>query len=176
MIACVDVGYFAADARNPDRQTARSAVLSISSWDADIAVERCVVEVPDVADYVPGQFYRRELPCIVAALDALAQPYDCVVVDGYVWLGNQSEPGLGAHLFERLNRRVAVIGVAKNPFRRSTFALPITRGSSDRPLYVTAAGIDVGTAGRHVATMHGRHRMPTMLKQVDRMSRGETMG
>jgi deoxyribonuclease V len=32
---------------------------------------------------------------------------------------------------------------------------------------VTAAGIDVEEAARHVAAMHGNYRVPTLLKRVD---------
>jgi len=47
----------------------------------------------------------------------------------------------------------------------------ILRGSSSRALYVTSAGIDQRLAERLVAGMHGRNRIPTMLKLVDAEAR-----
>jgi deoxyribonuclease V len=45
------------------------------------------------------------------------------------------------------------------------------RGDSSRPLYVTALGVDVETAAEDVRRMHGRFRLPTMLKRADRLCR-----
>jgi deoxyribonuclease V len=47
----------------------------------------------------------------------------------------------------------------------------VERGGSAKPLYVTAAGIAAETAAAHVAAMHGAHRIPTLLKLVDRLVR-----
>jgi deoxyribonuclease V len=107
-------------------------------------------------------------------------PLETVVVDGYVWLGG--EPGLGARLFAALGKRVPVIGVAKSHWgggKRHADVPPecrelsITRGGSARPLYVTAAGIDVEHAAALVPQMHGAHRIPTLIKDVDTLVRAE---
>ncbi|PKN30756.1 MAG: endonuclease V, partial [Deltaproteobacteria bacterium HGW-Deltaproteobacteria-21] len=47
----------------------------------------------------------------------------------------------------------------------------VFRGRSKSPLYVTAAGMDPSEAAGHIRSMHGGHRIPTLLKQVDRLSR-----
>jgi hypothetical protein len=39
------------------------------------------------------------------------------IVDGYVWLDDAGKPGLGAHLYQALGGRVAVLGVAETKFR-----------------------------------------------------------
>ena len=91
-----------------------------------------------------------------------------VVVDGYVTLDEHGTPGLGGHLHAALGERVAVIGVAKTSFRGSGFATPVLRGTSARPLWVTAMGTAVEPAARRVAAMHGEHRIPTLLGLVDR--------
>lgn len=65
-----------------------------------------------------------------------------------------------------------VVGVAKTAFKGSSFAVPVLRGSATRPLYVTAAGMDPEMAAGRVRAMHGPHRVPTLLKEVDRLSRG----
>jgi deoxyribonuclease V len=66
-----------------------------------------------------------------------------------------------------------VVGVAKTAFQGSTFATPVTRGTSARPVFVTARGMDVAEAARLVAAMHGPHRIPTLLGRVDRLARGD---
>ena len=39
-------------------------------------------------------------------------------------------------------------------------------------LFVTAAGIDVAAAARGLKSMHGAHRLPTLLARVDALARG----
>jgi len=52
------------------------------------------------ADYVPGQFYKRELPSLRAVIVTSLLVHQYFVIDGYVWLGATDAPGLGAHLFK----------------------------------------------------------------------------
>jgi deoxyribonuclease V len=98
------------------------------------------------------------------------------VIDGYVWLDGAGRAGLGAYLFEAMHGRAAVVGVAKNTFRRSTHAAAVVRSGSRRPLYVTARGLPLEEAAAAVRSMHGAHRIPTLLKLVDRLSRERTAG
>jgi deoxyribonuclease V len=161
MIACVDVGYF--------EDNARAACVAFEQWeDADVRAE-FVLNVPDVQPYVPGHFYRRELPCLLSVLDQLSTRPDTVVIDGYVWLDENGRKGLGGHLFGAFGEAISVIGVAKTRFATATSSVEVLRGSSDRPLFVTAAGIDQAAAC--IRRMHGENRIPTLLKQVDRLSR-----
>ena len=135
------------------------------------AAGELVERISPVAPYEPGQFYRRELPCLLAVLGQVRQPLETVVVDGYVWLRDENTPGLGGHLYEALGKSIPVIGVAKTQFLSAGAAKPILRGNSQRPLFVTAAGIDLETAMRHVQSMHGPFRIPTLLKRVDQLCR-----
>lgn len=175
-LVCVDVDY------RPHRVV--TAVLAFASWESDTAA-REVVSCSDAApaEYAPGRFYERELPYILAGLAGLAelagvaaemQPgaarARAVIIDGYVWLG-AGRPGLGAHLHEALGQRTPVIGVAKRRFHGAGDAVAILRGTSQAPLFVTAVGIDVAEAAAGVQRMHGAHRIPTLLKRVDRLSR-----
>lgn len=121
-----------------------------------------------VADYVPGFFYRRELPCILTLLTDIEECVETIIVDGYVTLGDR--PGLGAHLCRNIAPGIAVIGVAKTPFAGGRPA-EVLRGGSRKPLYVTAHGLGLEEAGRLIQAMHGSHRLPTLLKTVDRLSR-----
>jgi len=163
MLACVDVHYL--------EHEARGALLLFPDWTAEAATEQHVVHVPSPAGYRPGHFYERELPVLRALLARVARPVSIVLIDGYVWLSASNEKGLGAHLYEALGGALPVVGVAKTAFKGSDFAVPVRRGDATRPLYVTAVGMDAGVAAGHVRAMHGPYRIPTLLKDVDRLSR-----
>jgi len=163
MIACLDVAYH-------DLEANAAAVL-FHSWDDAAGRREIVTRVPAPADYRPGQFFLRELPCLLALVELIEEPLETLVVDGYVWLGEGKLPGLGAHLYAALDGTTSVIGVAKSSFAGATVAVPVLRGGSQRPLLVTAAGMDVHVAADHIASMHGRHRIPTLLKRADQLSR-----
>lgn len=165
MIACIDVGY--------SETTARAACVVINDWNDPAPAAEYIAKIVEVQDYQPGEFYRRELPCIEAVLAKLPEMPDMIVVDGYVWLGDQDQKGLGAYLFEALDQKIPVIGVAKNPFKGSGHAIDLRRGQSDRPLFITAVGIELSVATDYVRLMHGPFRVPTILKRVDQLSRGE---
>lgn len=164
MLACLDVDY------RPAR--ARAACLLFERWDDAAPGDSRVVELDAAADYEPGQFYRRELPCLLAVLDSFGglDGIDGLVVDGYVWLDSAGRPGLGAHLWEALERSVYVVGVAKNPYVGNP-GVEVRRGASDKPLHVTAAGVSPAWAAERVGEMHGEYRLPGLLRQVDQLSR-----
>src|SRR5208282_3608781 len=86
----------------------------------------------------PGEFYLRELPPLRAVLHDLSG-LGLLVVDGYADLDPGGRPGLGA--YAHAEPGIPVIGVAKSRFRTATHAVPVVRGSSARPLFVTAAGM-----------------------------------
>ncbi|OPY77012.1 MAG: Endonuclease V [Syntrophorhabdus sp. PtaU1.Bin058] len=164
MIAAFDVHYFG------DGSASAAAVLFHDYKDAVPAAEHTRI-VRDVADYLPGHFYRRELPCILALLALFGKAPDEMVIDGYVMLGDR--PGLGQHLFESLHCTVPVIGVAKSKFRGSSGA-EVLRGRSAKPLYVTSAGMDIRKASEKIQTMYGPHRVPDLLRYVDHLARMKT--
>ncbi len=128
-----------------------------------------VAHVPAVAPYEPGSFYKRELPCLLAVLSQ-APALTAVIIDGYVWLGPERRPGLGAYLYNALEQGAAVIGVAKTAFA-DTPATAVVRGDSLRPLWVAAAGLDEEQAAQHVRSLYGAFRIPALLKQVDGLCR-----
>tara|TARA_B100001939_G_C16877668_1_gene589395 strand:+ start:675 stop:1187 length:513 start_codon:yes stop_codon:yes gene_type:complete len=127
-----------------------------------------------VRPYKPGQFYERELPCILQLLSEHDLHPTHIIIDGYVLLGPESRPGLGAHLYESLQRRTPIIGVAKNEFGDGSPELQLYRGQSKKPLFITAIGIDLNSAKQNIAAMHGAYRIPTLLRLVDRASRQTT--
>lgn len=162
MIACLDVDYREA--------AAYAAGIAFHDWsDAAPATEK-VVPVVGIHSYQPGQFFRRELPCLLAVLRELPL-VGVVVVDGYVWLDGVSVPGLGAHLYQALEGKDAVIGVAKTRFAGAGAAAAVLRGCSTRPLFITAVGMSAQKAAQHVRSMHGPNRLPTLLKRVDSLAR-----
>ena len=159
MIACVDV-----DSRDG---AAVAAGLWFDDWAAPAAAFQAVATFPPAAEYEPGAFYRRELPCLLGVL-ALGPTADIVVVDGYVWLGGGAT-GLGAQLHAKLG--VTVVGVAKTRYASATDALAVCRGGSRSPLYVSAVGVAVEEAAALVAAMAGPYRVPALLKAVDALAR-----
>lgn len=162
MIVAVDVDY------RSDAVVA--AAVGFAEWtDAHALVEVSVTSDAPPAEYEPGQFYLRELPHVHAVLAGLDARPHVIVVDGFVWLGPDRR-GLGAHLHQALGEAIAVVGVAKNPFTGAQ-AIEVVRGSSAKPLFVTAAGIDAREAAEHVRHMHGEHRIPTLLRRVDQLCR-----
>jgi deoxyribonuclease V len=165
MIACVDVDY--------RDEGAVAACVLFHAWGDEAPAEERLERVARVEPYQPGQFYKRELPCLLAVLTPVLQrgPLEAVVVDGYVWLRDERHPGLGAHLYEALGRQVPVLGVAKTRFASARASVEVRRGGSGRPLHMTAAGLDVEEAARHVQGMHGPYRIPTLLKRVDQACR-----
>jgi deoxyribonuclease V len=163
MIACVDVHY--------REHEAVGACLLFRSWSDAIASSQHVVKTPIAGEYRPGHFFERELPSLMALLRACPSLPDTVIVDGYVWLGGTDAPGLGAHLYDALEKRIPIVGVAKNAFKGSSFAESVVRGDSHKPLYVTAVGMPANEAADRVRSMHGEFRVPTLLKAVDSLSR-----
>jgi deoxyribonuclease V len=68
-----------------------------------------------IEEYTSGEFYKRELPCILSLLGKNHfDNIEAIIVDGFVYLDDQNKLGLGGHLYERLPYKVPVIGVAKN--------------------------------------------------------------
>jgi deoxyribonuclease V len=55
----------------------------------------------------------------------------------------------------------------KRRFKDTETTAEVFRGESKNPLYVTTAGIDDEIAREFIQTMHGKHRIPTLLKRVD---------
>ncbi len=157
----VDVQYL------PEGRARAAAVVGRDRSFAEVVAD-VVHEVSGVAAYRPGRFYERELPPLLAVLGRLSS-VALVVVDGYVDLDASGRPGLGAHLHDALG--VPVIGVAKTRFRGADHAVEVLRGSSARPLMVTAAGLGVDEAASMVASMAGTHRVPDALRRVDALAR-----
>jgi deoxyribonuclease V len=101
-------------------------------------------------------------------LDGLAE-MALLIIDGYADLDPDGRPGLGSRAREEFG--VPVIGVAKSAFHTATHAIPVRRGTSARPLYVTAAGMPRTDAADLVRHMAGQHRLPDALHRADSLAR-----
>jgi deoxyribonuclease V len=138
------------------RRRAGSRRAGANAAFAHVLAERTAL-VPQVAPYRPGEFYLRELPplrAVLAGLDGLG----LLVVDGYADLDPGARPGLGARAHAEFG--IPVIGVAKSRFRTATHAVPVVRGSSARPLFVTAAGMPAADEADLVRDMAGPPQPP----------------
>ena len=147
--------------------SAQGACVVFQEWTdpAPATTYRAVLE--SVAAYEPGSFYKRELPVLLNVLKQVAEPIDLIVVDGYVWLG-ENRGGLGWHLYEALDRSTAVIGVAKTLFRGAeAIAQPVFRRKSRKPLWITAIGVELSEATYAINEMEGKYRIPTLIKWAD---------
>jgi deoxyribonuclease V len=148
-----------------------AAGIAFTDWTSDRIARTEIVRIAEVAPYRPGQFYERELPCLLALLERFETLPAAIVIDGYVTLGAEGRDGLGAHLHRALGGQVPVIGVAKTRFAGTPAGTEIYRGRSTRPLYVTSRGIALEEAKRLVAGMHGGNRIPTLIAAADRAGR-----
>ncbi len=150
---------------------ATAAGVLFNDWRDAVAQQTLTLKIKKVKPYVSGQFYQRELPCLLALVEQIDRPLECIIVDGFVYLDRQKSPGLGQYLYHALEGKVAVVGVAKSAFRDSSVDTQVLRGKSRNPLYVTSVGIELADAKRFVAAMAGDFRLPTLLKQVDSLCR-----
>lgn len=166
MFLALDVGY-------PTDDTAKAVAITFQQWQDTTPTATYISLLNEVAPYVPGAFYQRELPCLLAVMAKVdLVPIHTIIVDGYVTLDDDGKPGLGARLYSALGETISVIGVAKRPFHANRVHVrPVLRGGSQQPLYITAIGTDVDTAAHHIAAMAGTFRLPTLLKTLDSLTK-----
>lgn len=150
---------------------ARAACVIFNQWPDSEPMETVTVDLAEPARYRPGHFADRELPCLQAVLAKACRRFDHLLVDGYVHLQSPLLEGLGGHLANHLDYRASVIGVAKHPLRVADRFLPVFRGRSTRPLFVSAANCPLAEAVAFIAAMHGPYRIPTLVRLADRLSR-----
>lgn len=161
MIAVFDVHYM-------ENGCASAAAVLFSDYTNSIPNAEYSRHLWNMADYSPGEFYKRELPCIIKLYEQIEESLEEMIIDGYVMLGDK--PGLGQYLYDSLDCKIPIIGVAKSKFKGSKGA-EVFRGRSKKPLYVTTAGMDLQDACEKIRTMHGNYRIPTLLRYVDRLAR-----
>jgi deoxyribonuclease V len=163
MILAVDVAY-------SDEDAVVAGVL-FRDWRDDAPEKEVISRYPHPAPYHSGEFYQRELPCILKLITEHDLAPDCIVIDGFVYLDGRHRPGLGKHLYDALGGKVTVIGVAKSAFKGIGAEFQVLRGGSLRPLFVTAAGLALEQAKGYISSMQGRYRIPDFLKKADQLSK-----
>lgn len=160
MLAAVDVHY---------KSDCAKVVGVLFNWQEENPLELFEETMNGVAEYVPGEFYKRELPCILKLLRKIdLEELEAIIVDGYVYLDDNKTYGLGAHLWQAIDEKIPVIGVAKTRFHNnSKNVCEVLRGRSYKPLFVSAIGMNFQDAANNVKQMAGNNRIPDILKKLD---------
>ena len=133
------------------------------------------VHTSKFGSYVPGQFYKRELPGVLDLLKLIdLKEFDTIILDSYYSMVDQVGkviPGLGEKLDEKLGRPdwITIIGVAKSLFGRSSeICKEVIRGEAMKPLYVSSRpGEDLDFISEEIKSMYGPYRLPYLLKLLD---------
>lgn len=161
MIVAIDVHY--------REHITKAVALTFKHWKSSKPITIYEAWIAEVAPYVPGQFYKRELPCILKVLEQIdITDIDILLLDGYVFLDDDKKPGLGMYVYEYFQQMIPVIGVAKRAFKDNKKQVrEVLRGTSKQPLFVTSVGIEVEEAAANILKMNGKYRIPTLLKQLD---------
>ncbi|WP_426474264.1 endonuclease V [Chryseobacterium balustinum] len=152
---------------------AKTVCIAFEDWNSETESFIYSENTEISADYESGAFYKRELPCILSLLKKIdLKEGDLIIVDGYVTLDNSGKIGLGGYLYESLNKKYPVIGIAKNGFAsEDDLRKTVFRGESKTPLFLTAVGIDTDDIKIKVENMYGAYRIPTLLKKLDQLTR-----
>ncbi|HNA95557.1 MAG TPA: endonuclease V [Saprospiraceae bacterium] len=165
MILAIDVHY---------KETYAKAVGVLFNWQDEHPQTVITAIINEVEEYQSGQFFKRELPCILELIKQVdITSIEAIIIDGHVYVDNQKKYGLGAHLWSVLNGVVPIIGVAKKSFiRTNEVCHPVCRGESKQALYVSVIGdIDMNNAVQHIRLMKGEFRIPKMLKYLDQLTK-----
>ncbi|GAB3011878.1 endonuclease V [Streptomyces pseudoechinosporeus] len=177
----VDVAY------DDERDVVVAAAVVLDAATLDVVAESTAVgRVP--FPYVPGLLAFRELPAVLAALDALPCEPGLVVCDGY-GLAHPRRFGLAAHL--GVLTGLPAIGVAKNPFTFSYEEPDAPRGSSSpllageeevgralrtqqgvKPVFVSVGHrVSLDNACAHTLRLAPRFRLPETTRHADALCR-----
>ena len=152
---------------------AKTVCIAFENWTSETESFIYSENTEISSDYESGAFYKRELPCILSLLKKIdLKEGDLIIVDGYVTLDNSGKIGLGGYLYESLNEKYPIIGIAKNGFAsEDSLRKTVFRGESKTPLFLTAIGIDANVIKTDVENMYGAYRIPTLLKKLDQLTR-----
>ncbi|MFJ5303581.1 endonuclease V [Streptomyces sp. NPDC088350] len=177
----VDVAY------DDERDVVVAAAVVLDATDLTVVAEATAVgQVP--FPYVPGLLAFREIPTVLAALDALPCPPGLVVCDGY-GLAHPRRFGLASHL--GVLTGLPTIGVAKNPFTFTYDDPGIPRGSASplradadevgralrtrdgvKPVFVSVGHrVTLGNACAHTLALTPDYRLPETTRRADALCR-----
>lgn len=150
---------------------AQVAAVAFDAWDSPEATKTYLTHIAQIEKPVRGELDLRELTCVMQLLREHRLAPELIVIDGFVHLDADETPGLGQHLFHALGGAAPVIGAAKTGRPGLSAQFEVMREEEARPLTVTCAGVDIGAAKARVRAMHGRKRVPTLMKLVARLAK-----
>ncbi|MGW3668038.1 endonuclease V [Streptomyces sp. NPDC005141] len=177
----VDVAY------DDERDVVVAAAVVLDAATLDVVAEATAVGQVSFP-YVPGLLAFREIPTVLAALDALPCPPGLVVCDGY-GLAHPRRFGLASHLGVLTGH--PTIGVAKNPFTFSYEEPGVRRGSVSpllagtdevgralrtqdgiKPVFVSVGHrVDLDNACAHTLALAPKYRLPESTRHADSLCR-----
>lgn len=156
-------------------QEAYTVGIIFEEWD-DKKPLSIVDDVNETFDrYIPGEFYKRELPCILRILNKInILEFDSIILDGYIDLKDNEgniKPGLGRRLCSKINIHddLDIIGIAKSLYcRTDEISYKLVRNSS-KALYCQSLR---GNSLDFLKYLDGDYRIPTLLKLLDNKTKG----
>jgi deoxyribonuclease V len=151
-----------------------AAAVAFDDWDAAEESRSYIGPAARLEAPPRGEQDLRDLPCLLQLLRLHGLQPELIVIDGFVHLDADEAPGLGRHLHHALEGRTAVIGVARGSLPGLPAQFEVMREEETRPLLVTCVGIDLGAAKARLRAMHGKRRVPTLLKRVARLAKAGT--
>ncbi|MEV0238760.1 endonuclease V [Streptomyces sp. NPDC050674] len=177
----VDVAY------DDERDVVAAAAVVLDASSLDVVAEATAVGRISFP-YVPGLLAFREIPTVLAALEALPRPPGLVVCDGY-GLAHPRRFGLASHL--GVLTGLPTIGVAKNPFTFSYDDPDTPRGSSApllagaeevgralrtrdgvKPVFVSVGHrVTLDQACAHTLALTPAYRLPETTRRADALCR-----
>ncbi|MFG2796046.1 endonuclease V [Streptomyces pseudovenezuelae] len=177
----VDVAY------DDERDIVAAAAVVLDAATLEVVAEATAVGRVSFP-YVPGLLAFREIPAVLAALDALPCPPGLVVCDGY----GRAHPrrfGLASHL--GVLTGLPTLGVAKNPFtftyddpeaRRGAWT-PLLAGPEEvgralrtragvKPVFVSVGHrVSLDNACAHTLALTPAYRLPETTRRADALCR-----
>jgi len=155
-----------------------AAAVGFDEWNDAEGTGQWLARLPLAEKPVRGELDLRALPCVLNLVQQQIPPHrgplELIVLDGFVHLDPQETPGFGLPLFHALGGQVPVIALSKTDWRGDTPAqFELHREEEARPTLVTCVGVDLGAAKARARTMHGKRRMPTLLKLAARLAKAD---
>ena len=150
---------------------ATAAAVAFDEWDAPEADRTYTARIDQVEKLARGELDLRALPCLLQLLSRHALAADVILINGHVHQDAMETAGLGRHLYHALGSRTAIIGVARSPLPDTPAQFEVFREDEARPLYLSCVGIELGAAKARLRAMHGKRRLPTLLKLVARLAK-----
>lgn len=154
-----------------NKTIAKAAGIRFGGIDKHHVFNEYKIDICDVKPYQSGQFYQREMPCLLALIEQINEPFDVIIIDGYVYLDGVVQAGLGKHLYDNLSAKKPIVGIAKTHFYGMSQDFAVYRGVSKHPLYVTCIDFDINIAKELVQYLQGCYRMPDVVTMVDKLTR-----